>query len=155
MKDFPNNPRRDAAGQIIAATDWLGNEFKLGDRVLYCISAGRGQQMAIGIVKEMTAEIREDRSKITILGDSYMPKPANVYHGHNEYGKPCLREYYIKDVGWQPETWIVYGTYELVQVKVQRIAASGYEGIEKKAARFVNSMNITSLDALRQKAYQI
>lgn len=37
-------------GDIIGAEDWLGNNFFIGDKVVYCISAGRGQMMAIGKV---------------------------------------------------------------------------------------------------------
>lgn len=37
----------------LSAVDWLGNTFKLGDRVMYCIGAGRGQMMALGTVKQI------------------------------------------------------------------------------------------------------
>lgn len=35
---------------IWAGVDWLGNQFRVGDTVMYCISAGRGQMMALGEV---------------------------------------------------------------------------------------------------------
>lgn len=36
-----------------SAVDWLGNTFSLGDKVMYCIGAGRGQMMAIGTVRQI------------------------------------------------------------------------------------------------------
>lgn len=39
--------------QLVAATDWLGNQFKVGDIVLYCISAMRSQLMAYGEVVDI------------------------------------------------------------------------------------------------------
>lgn len=36
---------------VTEATDWLGHRFKVGDKVLYCVAAGRGQMMAMGEVK--------------------------------------------------------------------------------------------------------
>lgn len=40
---------------VESAVDWLGHRFKLGDKVMYCISAGRGQVMAIGVVQSIRA----------------------------------------------------------------------------------------------------
>jgi hypothetical protein len=39
----------------LSAVDWLGNTFRLGERVMYCIGAGRGQMMAVGTVKQIRA----------------------------------------------------------------------------------------------------
>lgn len=39
----------------VSAVDWLGNRFKLGDLVMYCIGAGRGQMMALGRVQRIRA----------------------------------------------------------------------------------------------------
>lgn len=39
----------------VAAVDWLGNPFRLGDLVMYCIAAGRGQMMALGRVQQIRA----------------------------------------------------------------------------------------------------
>lgn len=36
-----------------SAVDWLGNTFKLGDMVIYCIGAGSGQIMAVGEVQQI------------------------------------------------------------------------------------------------------
>ncbi len=55
----PTAPELDAAGEVIAATDWLGNSFTVGDLVMYCIGAGRGQMMAIGRVLKMKTETKK------------------------------------------------------------------------------------------------
>lgn len=39
--------------KLVAATDWLGRRFTVGDTVMYCISASRGSLMAIGKVVKM------------------------------------------------------------------------------------------------------
>lgn len=42
----------------LSAVDWLNQRFHLGDTVMYCIGAGRGQMMAIGTVKQIRAKKR-------------------------------------------------------------------------------------------------
>ena len=42
--------------EVDSAVDWLGNRFRVGEKVIYCIGAGRGQMMAIGTVVKMRAE---------------------------------------------------------------------------------------------------
>lgn len=44
----------------VAAVDWLGNPFRLGDLVMYCVGAGRGQMMALGRVKQIRAHEVDD-----------------------------------------------------------------------------------------------
>lgn len=47
---------------LVEVTDWLGRPVHVGDRVMYCIGAGRGQMMALGTVKAMRGreiQIRE------------------------------------------------------------------------------------------------
>lgn len=44
----------------LSAVDWLGNPFRLGDRVMYCIAAGRGQMMALGRVQQIRATEVDD-----------------------------------------------------------------------------------------------
>lgn len=53
MSLWPHSPVLDSEGKVFAATDWLGNQFSVGEEVMYCIGAGRGQMMAIGTVQEM------------------------------------------------------------------------------------------------------
>ena len=40
-------------GVCVAATDWRGNRFSVGDMVMYCVGAGRGQMMAEGRVLQI------------------------------------------------------------------------------------------------------
>ncbi len=41
---------------VLSAVDWLGHTFKVGERVMYCIGAGRGQMMALGTVQQIRAK---------------------------------------------------------------------------------------------------
>lgn len=52
----PHTPIRDENGTITAATDWLGNTFRVGQRVLYAIHDGDSQQMALGTVIKIVSE---------------------------------------------------------------------------------------------------
>ncbi len=54
----PHSPLRNSEGEVISAVDWLGNRFSVGDRVLYCVGAGRGQLMAYGKVLWIKAEAK-------------------------------------------------------------------------------------------------
>lgn len=49
------SPIRNDAGEVVSALDWLGNRFSVGDTVLYCVGAGRGQLMAYGKVLKIRA----------------------------------------------------------------------------------------------------
>ncbi len=51
----PRDPEFNEDGDCCAATDWLGQRFAVGDRVMYCVGAGRGQMMAIGRVVKIEA----------------------------------------------------------------------------------------------------
>jgi hypothetical protein len=48
----------DAYGAIASAKDWRGNRVYVGDKVMYCIGAGRGQMMAIGTLLEIRIDER-------------------------------------------------------------------------------------------------
>lgn len=70
MSDYPVNPVfegndvKDAQGRllnVVGAQDWLGGTFKVGDQVMYCIAAGRGQMMAIGTIQKMRAKLLNNR----------------------------------------------------------------------------------------------
>lgn len=60
---YPADPEFDAEGNCISALDWRGNRFHVGETVMYCIGAGRGQRMAIGQVLEMQAEPRKTKTE--------------------------------------------------------------------------------------------
>lgn len=48
MSSHPHSVGYDQDGNPVSAVDWLGNRFHVGDKVMYCIGAGRGQMMAVG-----------------------------------------------------------------------------------------------------------
>lgn len=62
MPDYPINPMIESetddgkTAVISSAQDWRGNRFAVGDVVMYCIGAGRGQMMAVGEVLEIKGE---------------------------------------------------------------------------------------------------
>lgn len=49
----PDQPEFNGDGVIVSAVDWLGNRFRIGDQVLYCITQGSGGLMAYGTVVEI------------------------------------------------------------------------------------------------------
>lgn len=50
----------------VSATDWLGNRFRVGEMVMYCVGAGRGQLMAIGRVLQIQIDAY-DNIKVQVL----------------------------------------------------------------------------------------
>lgn len=52
----PTAPEFDNNGSVTSVVDWLGNRVGIGDPVIYCVGAGRGQMMAIGVVVDMEFE---------------------------------------------------------------------------------------------------
>lgn len=104
FRRHPHSPERDSDGTIVSAVDWLGNRFHIGDRVVYCIGAGRGQLMA--------------------LGDVVKIKEQELYHGTSNTE---------------------------IKVMVHTRATSGtWDYEERRAATWVNSINITSLNNLAE-----
>lgn len=49
----PHSIEYDESGEPVSAVDWLGRRFSVGDTVMYCIGAGRGQMLAFGEVKKL------------------------------------------------------------------------------------------------------
>lgn len=39
----PAHPELAPEGHVASAVDWRGNRFRIGDTVMYCIGASRGQ----------------------------------------------------------------------------------------------------------------
>lgn len=106
---------------LVGGIDWLGNEFRIGERVMYCIGAGRGQMMAIGEV----VQIR--------------PKPVTEWVNRDEYAE------------WRAGTREEYRTrYEIIdamiEVQVLTKRTSGHwDNKARTRAAWVNEMNITAL----------
>lgn len=52
----PSDPEFREDATVRSAVDWRGNRFAVGEQVMYCIGAGRGQVMAIGEVLKIEAK---------------------------------------------------------------------------------------------------
>lgn len=102
---------------VISAVDWLGHTFKVGDKVMYCISAGRGQMMAIGEVKQIRAR-QEPRYRWENHPDPEQTGRQRVLTGHVDVVE--------------------------VQVLTER-TSGGWNNKERTKPAWVNPMNITSL----------
>lgn len=113
-------------GVCIGATDWLGQRFEVGDKVLYCIGAGRGQMMAIGVIKKMTAEVKQ-----------------KLYTREVEPGE---EPDYIADWLPQPRGFKrMSRPYWEIAVQVLTTKTSGYDMNQRTRPAWVNPMNITAL----------
>lgn len=55
--NHPTDPEYGPEGEVVCAKDWLGNRFCVGDVVMYCIGAGRGQMMAFGRVLKIKSVV--------------------------------------------------------------------------------------------------
>ena len=66
MNKNPSNPEYED-GVCVAATDWRGNRFCVGDMVMYCIGAGRGQMMAEGRVLQIRTNTSYPEIEIQVL----------------------------------------------------------------------------------------
>jgi hypothetical protein len=112
-KDYGERMRTD----VISATDWLGNSFAVGDTVLYCIGAGRGQMMAVGTIQQMRALERTNNRR---------------WGGErDEAGRPIFEPL--------PNTWEVE-----VQVLTAKTSGS-FDNAKRTRPAWVNPMNITAL----------
>lgn len=125
--DAPHSPERDSTGRVVGACDWLGRRFVLGDTVMYCIGAGRGQMMAIGTVEEI-ASITETRWQ------HRPPKP----------GETPTRTITSTD----PPILLVDEEvpFDRVSVRVHTLVTSGaWDNARRTKPAWVNPMNITAL----------
>lgn len=123
----PHSPQT-VNGEVVSAVDWLGNRFQVGDKVMYCISAGRGQMMAIGEVIQIKNEVKQSRrSREAEPGE----EPDTQYTALN---------------GTHYRSVYVYTPYDDVTVQVRTLKTSGrwnHEARTKPA--WVNPMNITAI----------
>lgn len=123
-QDYPSEAEFDAEGNVISAEDWLGNRFGVGDLVMYCISAGRGQMMAIGKVQSLRIDLNTKTKRVS--------NPDWV-----ENRDP-----------WRDHTIIVPApTHEwVVQVQILTDCTSGHWSNERRTRpAWVNEMNITAI----------
>jgi hypothetical protein len=97
----------------LSAVDWLGHRFAVGDTVLYCIGAGRGQMMALGTVKQIRAQ-------------------KHMQYERDERGWAVI-----------PRVELGYEFSEIqVQVLTERTSGS-YDNTARTKPAWVNPMNIT------------
>ncbi len=129
----PSNPEYGNDGAVLAATDWRGNRFKVGDTVLYCISAGRGQMMAEGVVVQIRSQRRVNRVRRPARDGetptySFTLSSGDVWEGVEE------------------ETF-----YDDITVQVHTRATAGrWDNQARTKPAWVNSMNITALETYPQ-----
>lgn len=128
MTEHPRALVTDEEG-LVGGIDWLGNAFRIGDLVMYCISAGRGQMMAVGEVVAIRA------------------KPVTEWANQDEYAEwhagTRTRENY------RPRYEIVDAVVE-VQVLTAKTSGS-WDNKARTRPAWVNSMNITSMKGVRAK----
>lgn len=132
-RTIPHSPEFDANGKPISAVDWLGNRFAVGDTVLYCISAGRGQMMAIGEVLQINNDVKQHRS-----------------YREAEPGEEPDWGGWIDRLGQQwPARMSVYTPYDDITVQVRTLKTSGsWNNRERSRPAWVNPMNIIALPAV-------
>lgn len=117
--------------KVVSAVDWLGNRFHVGDKVMYCISAGRGQMMAIGEVLQIKNDVRQWRS-----------------YRDADPGEKADREYTALD-GTHYRAVTVYTPYDHVTVQVKTLKTSGHwNNQERTKPAWVNPMNITAIKSV-------
>lgn len=125
FEHHPSAPVTDESGTVVAATDWLGNTFRLGEQVAYCIAAGHGQMMAIGEVVKIESETREGWDyELAAEGDevAYVDTDRNL--SYKRVPSDDVR----------------------VRVQVRTLRTSGSWNNEKRSKpAWVNPMNITAL----------
>lgn len=124
MNSYPSEPEFDADGNVLSAEDWLGNRFAIGDPVMYCISAGRGQMMAIGHVRAL--RIQESSKKERVPNPN---PPADQWDRFITVEVPSRR-------------WVV-------EVQVHTVRTSGrWSNSRRTRPAWVNEMNITAINGI-------
>lgn len=124
MTRHPSKPESDANGKCIAALDWRGNRFAVGDKVLYCISAGRSQLMAVGIVVQIKAAVA--------YRNVHQPCDADDPEAETGRDGSCYRRISVP--------------YDEVTVQVRTLKTSGrWDNTERSKPAWVNPANITAI----------
>lgn len=132
----PRMPGYDAegTGTVTSAVDWQGNRFHVGETVMYCIGAGRGQMMAIGTVLLIKAEkVGRRFARLPRDGD-----PLDKIHFHWNYAV----KKYDQD---KPFVWDEV-EYDEITVQVLTSKTSGrWDNKQRTRPAWVNPMNITAI----------
>lgn len=128
---YPSEGEFDNDGKVVSAEDWLGNRFRVGDLVMYCISAGRGQMMAVGKVVAM--RVLAGQETMSVLNDKYVPDNSN----YNMDSNGNKRWVFIERPKHERQ----------IEVQVLTERTSGRWGNERRSRpAWVNPMNITSVN---------
>lgn len=134
-QQYPSEVELDADGEPVSAEDWLGNRFGVGDLVMYCISAGRGQMMAIGRVQ-----------KLRVAGTSKKTRRLTEKAAALSYEE---RWKLPRDEQW--ETVDVPQHLWVVEVQVLTDRTSGRWSNERRTRpAWVNEMNITAVKGMEE-----
>jgi hypothetical protein len=129
-KQSPHSPE-EKNGKVVSAVDWLGHRFSVGERVMYCISAGYGQMMAIGEVIQIVKEVKQARS----------------YREAEPGEEPEFPGYRAINGTVYPGRMSVYTDYDDITVQVKTLKTSGHwNNRERTRPAWVNPMNITALN---------
>ncbi len=123
----PHSPDINEQGKCLSAVDWRGNRFHVGEEVMYCIGAGRGQMMAIGVVLQI-----------------------KVTQRHRNVSQPCDSD----DPDAFTRQWFEPGEYfkwvqvpfDEVTVQVRTLKTSGrWDNEERTKPAWINPMNVTTM----------
>ncbi len=131
--------------EMVSAVDWLGARFFVGNTVLYCVAAGGGQTMALGVVQKIRGEKKS--REMDYPPEQYPDAPTGmrkVYMGYKPAldGSPWGGTSVWED---QLRAIVIYEWWE-IEVKVLTSATSGSWNNNKRVhPAWVNSMNITAL----------
>lgn len=107
---------------VLSAIDWLGHQFRVGDNVMYCIGAGRGQMMAIGEVKAIRATEKQELKSWD-------------WEAQPDGRSKCVNE--------------VWEDYWDIEVQVLTTKTSGaWDNTKRTRPAWVNPMNITAFGSL-------
>lgn len=110
---------------LVQVTDWLGNQVRVGDKVMYCIGAGHGQMMAMGKVKAMRGR---ELSRLSSW-DWEKDESTGRFRRINE-----VRENY-----WEIE----------IQVLTEKTSGA-WDNKKRTRPAWVNPMNVTSMSGLTE-----
>ena len=124
---YPAHPELAPEGHVVSAVDWRGNRFRIGDTVMYCIGAGRGQMMALGTVVQIRSEEKTRREgRRAEPGET----PTRILDWHDP-----------------PVPWVDFDVpYDDVTVQVLTETTSGRWNNETRSKpAWVNPMNITAM----------
>lgn len=124
-KQAPHSAEFDAHGNCVSAVDWLGNRFHVGEKVMYCISAGRGQMMAFGEVLKIQAPVKLRNTRVECDPDD----PDAIPYPNDQ------TRFYKK----------IVVPYEDIKVQIRTLKTSGrWDNDERSKPAWVNPMNITA-----------